>query len=52
MHRRQNLIFSCLFSQFLDEMIAKNIIKETTFYKSLSNPSFIDFVITNSSSSF
>ena len=41
----------CL-SQFLFEMNAKNIVKETTCYKSLSNPSFIDLVITNSSSSF
>ena len=41
----------CL-SQFLFEMNAKNIVKEPTCYKSLSNPSCIDLVITNSSSSF
>ena len=40
------------FSQFLFEMNAKNIVKEPTCYKSLSNPSCIDLVITNSSSSF
>ena len=34
------------------EMNAKNIVKEPTCYKSLSNPSCIDLVITNSSSSF
>ena len=39
-------------SQFLFEMNAKNIVKEPTCYKSLSNPSCIDLVITNSSSSF
>ena len=33
-------------------MNAKNIVKEPTCYKSLSNPSCIDLVITNSSSSF
>ena len=38
--------------QFLLEMNAKNIVKEPTCYKSLSNPSCIDLVITNSSSSF
>ena len=37
---------------FLFEMNAKNIVKEPTCYKSLSNPSCIDLVITNSSSSF
>ena len=41
----------CL-SQFLFEMNAKNIVKEPTCYKSLSNPSCIDLVITNNSSSF
>ena len=41
----------CL-SQFFFEMNAKNIVKEPTCYKSLSNPSCIDLVITNSSSSF
>ena len=41
----------CL-SQFLFEMNAKNILKEPTCYKSLSNPDCIDLVITNSSSSF
>ena len=39
-------------SQFLFEMNAKNIVKEPTCYKSLSNPSCIGLVITNSSSSF
>ena len=38
--------------QFLFEMNAKNIIKEPTCYKSLSNPSWIDLATTNSSSSF
>ena len=38
--------------QFLFQMNAKNIVKEPTCYKSLSNPSYIDLVITNSSSSF
>ena len=33
-------------------MNAKNIVKEPTCYKSLSNPGCIDLVITNSSSSF
>ena len=33
-------------------MNAKNIVKEPTCYKSLSNPSCIDLVIANSSSSF
>ena len=33
-------------------MNTKNIVKETTWYKSLSNLSCIDPVITNSSSSF
>ena len=32
-------------SQFLFEMNAKNIVKEPTCYKSLSNPSCIDLVI-------
>ena len=41
----------CL-SQFLFEMNAKNIVKEPICYKSLSNPSYIDLVIANSSSSF
>ena len=41
----------CL-SQFLFEMNAKNIVKEPTCYKSLSNPSCIYLVITNSSSGF
>ena len=40
----------CL-SQFLFEMNAKNIVKELTCYKRLSNPSCTDPVITNSSSS-
>ena len=39
-------------SQFLFEMNAKNIVKETICYKILSNPSCIDLVITSSSSSF
>ena len=39
-------------SQFLFEMNAKNVVKEPTCYKSLSNQSCIDLVITNSSSSF
>ena len=38
--------------QFLFEMNAKNIVKEPTCYKSLSNPSCIDLVITNSFSNF
>ena len=38
--------------QFLFEMNAKNILKQATCYKSLSNPSCIDLAITNSSSSF
>ena len=42
---------SCL-SQFLFEMNAKNIVKKPIYYRSLSNPSYIDLVITNSSSSF
>ena len=41
----------CL-SKFVFEMNAKNIAKEPTCYKSLSNPNCIDLVITNSSSSF
>ena len=41
----------CL-SQFLFEMNAKNIVKEPTCFKSLSNPSCIDLVITNSFSNF
>ena len=41
----------CL-SQFFFEMNAKNIVKEPTCFKSLSNPSFIDHVITNSFSNF
>ena len=41
----------CL-SQFLFETNAKNIIKEPTCFKSLSNPSCIDIAITNSSSNF
>ena len=41
----------CL-SQFVFEMNAKTIVKEPTCYKGLSNPSCIDFVITNSSLSF
>ena len=41
----------CL-SQFLFEMNAKNIVKEPTCFKSLSNPNFIDLFITNSSSNF
>ena len=42
---------SCL-PQFLFEMNTKNIIKKPTCFKSLSNPSCIDFVITNSFSNF
>ena len=38
--------------QFLFEMNAKNIVKEPICYKSLSNPSYTDLVIANSSSSF
>ena len=34
--------------QFLFEMNAKNLVKEPTYYKSFSNPSCIDLVITNS----
>ena len=41
----------CL-SEFLFEMNAKNIAKEPTCFKSLSNPSCIDLVITNSFSNF
>ena len=41
----------CL-SQFSFEMNAKNIVKEPTCYKSLSNPRCIDLIITNSFSSF
>ena len=41
----------CL-SQFLFEMNAKNIVKEPTCFKSLSNPSCTDLVITNGSSNF
>ena len=41
----------CL-SRFLFEMNAKTIVEGPTCYKSLSNPSCIDLVITNSSSSF
>ena len=33
-------------------MNTKNIVKETTYFKSLRNPTFIDLVITNSSSNF
>ena len=39
-------------SQFLFEMNAKNIVKEPTCFKSLSNPRCIDLVITNISSNF
>ena len=39
-------------SLFLFEMNPKNIVKEPTCFKSLSNPSCIDLVITNSSSNF
>ena len=42
---------TCL-PQFLFEMNAKNIVKEPTCFKNLSNPSCIDLVITNSSSNF
>ena len=38
--------------QFLFEMNAKNIVKEPTCFKSLSNPSCIDLIITNSFSNF
>ena len=38
--------------QFLFEMNAKIIVKEPTCFKSLSNPSCIDVVITNSFSYF
>ena len=41
----------CL-SQFMFEMNAKNIVKGPTCFKSLSNRSCIDIVITNSSSNF
>ena len=41
----------CL-SQFLFERNAKNIVKEPTCFKSLSNPSCIALVITNSFSNF
>ena len=41
----------CLF-QILFKMNPKNIVKEPNCYKGLSNPSCIDLVITNSSSSF
>ena len=41
----------CL-SQFLFEINAKNIVKEPTCFRSLSNPSSINLVITNSSSNF
>ena len=41
----------CL-SKSLFEMNAKKIAKEPTCFKALSNPSCIDFVITNSSSNF
>ena len=41
----------CL-SKSLFEMNAKNIAKEPTCFKTLSNPSCTDFVITNSSSNF
>ena len=37
---------------FFYEMNAKNIVKEPTCYKSLSNPNCIDLFTTNSSSSF
>ena len=46
--RSQNRILS----QFLFEINAKNIVKEPTCFKSLSNPSCIDLVIANSSSNF
>ena len=39
-------------SQFLFEMNSKNIVNEPTCSKSLSNPGYIDLVITNSSSNF
>ena len=38
--------------QFLFKINAKHIVKEPTCFISLSNPSCIDFVITNGSSSF
>ena len=41
----------CL-SEFLFEANAKNIVKEPTCVKSLSNPSCTDLVITNSFSNF
>ena len=41
----------CL-SQFLLQMNAKNIVKESTYFKSLSNQICIYLVITNSSSNF
>ena len=41
----------CL-SQFRFEINAKNIVKEPTCFKSLSNPRCIDLVITNISSNF
>ena len=39
-------------SQFVFEMNAQNIVKEPTCFKSLSNPSCTDLVITNSSCNF
>ena len=41
----------CL-SEFLFEMNAKNIVKEPTCFKSLSNPNCIDLIITNTFSNF
>ena len=41
----------CL-SQFLFELSTRNIVKEPTCFKSLSNPSCIDLVIINSFSNF
>ena len=41
----------CL-SEFLFEMNSKIIVKEPNCFKSLSNPSYTDLVITNSSSNF
>ena len=46
--RSQNRVFR----NFFFEMNAKNIVKEPTCFESLSNPSCIDLVITNSYSNF
>ena len=46
--RSQNRVFR----NFFFEMNAKNIVKEPTCFESLSNPSCMDLVITNSYSNF